>query len=131
VCLTTPAVAVVGPVVRFGTSDIWSDQLMLPLIACSDTAATRDAGRPAIAQADERNGHPSRLSGERARFAITRAQMDQPRPLVADEPAGLLDSSACEGMVALLSGIRAGLGTTVVLRPRKRWTADHGERVAS
>jgi len=59
---------------------------------------------------------PSRLSGgEQQRVAIARALANHPRVLLADEPTGNLDTQNAAEIMALLAGLQADTGVTVVV----------------
>jgi ABC-type lipoprotein export system ATPase subunit len=76
------------------------------------------------------SSYPPTLSGgERQRVAIARALANEPRLLLADEPTGALDSATGEQIVALLQGVRAERGTTVLLVTNDPEVAASADRI--
>lgn len=68
---------------------------------------------------------PGELSGgERARVALVRALVNEPKLLLADEPTGALDAHTSEGLAELLLGLNASEGVALVV-------VTHAERLAA
>ena len=56
---------------------------------------------------DKLNSFPSQLSGgEKARVAVARALMNNPRIIFADEPTGNLDAENAERLIDLLLKVK-------------------------
>jgi len=73
---------------------------------------------------------PSRLSGgEQQRVAIARALANKPSIILADEPAGNLDTQTSATIVGLLRGLSRSEGTTVILVTHDASIADQADRV--
>ncbi len=69
---------------------------------------------------------PSRMSGgEQQRVAIARALANRPRVIIADEPTGNLDSASAQGVMSLLTELRAGEDAVTIV------VATHDDEVAS
>jgi putative ABC transport system ATP-binding protein len=79
---------------------------------------------------DKQNRNPSRLSGgEQQRVAIARALANKPAIILADEPAGNLDSQTSATIVELLRSLSHSEGTTVILVTHDASIADQADRV--
>jgi putative ABC transport system ATP-binding protein len=78
----------------------------------------------------ERTGHlPSELSGgQQQRVAIARALVKEPKVLLADEPTGALDEQTRDEIIALLEGVQAERGITLVIVTHDTWVARRARR---
>ncbi|HEX3493232.1 MAG TPA: ABC transporter ATP-binding protein [Streptosporangiaceae bacterium] len=73
---------------------------------------------------------PSRLSGgEQQRVAIARALANRPSIILADEPAGNLDTQTSATIIELLRDLSRSEGTTVILVTHDDSIADQADRV--
>lgn len=91
--------------------------VMLPLYFAGNGDAERRAHELLVHVGLEQRAHhlPSEMSGgEMQRTAIARALANRPSVLLADEPAGNLDSKTGEGIYALFREINRE-GTTIVI----------------
>jgi putative ABC transport system ATP-binding protein len=79
----------------------------------------------------DRAGHrPGQLSGgQQQRVAIARALVTRPRVLFADEPTGALDSRASREVLALLRGLAADGGQTIIMVTHDPIAASYAQRV--
>ena len=65
---------------------------------------------------DKLNSFPSQLSGgEKARVAVARALMNNPKIILADEPTGNLDAENAEKLIDLLLKVKEDFDYTIVL----------------
>ena len=98
-------------------------------------AGRRDAfDKAAEALKDVGLGHrldhyPGQMSGgEQQRTALARAVVAEPRLILADEPTGNLDRATGQVVMDLLFGLRARLGTTLLLITHDTALAERCER---
>lgn len=76
------------------------------------------------------NRYPGELSGgQQQRVSIARALAKNPRLLLCDEPTGALDSRTARGILELIEGVAARMGTTVVMVTHNEALAPMGDRV--
>jgi putative ABC transport system ATP-binding protein len=110
------------------------ENVRLPLeLTGVDGAAARDRVAALLAEvglADRTAAFPERLSGgEQQRVALARAVVHRPLIVLADEPTGNLDSVAAGHVLALLRGLAAESGTTVVVATHSAEAAAVADRV--
>ncbi len=67
--------------------------------------------------------------GEQQRVAIARALINQPELILADEPTGNLDSHTGEGIIELLTGLRAERNVTLIIATHDAHVAARAPRV--
>ncbi|GAA2273768.1 ABC transporter ATP-binding protein [Glycomyces scopariae] len=73
---------------------------------------------------------PAQLSGgQQQRVAVARAVLARPAVLFADEPTGALDTAARDEVLALLRGLAADHGTTIVMVTHDPVVAAAADRV--
>jgi lipoprotein-releasing system ATP-binding protein len=73
---------------------------------------------------------PQQLSGgERQRVAISRALMNRPRILFADEPTGNLDFDTGRQIMAVLEGLHRNMNQTIIMVTHDRSLARQADRV--
>ena len=79
---------------------------------------------------DKQQRRPGRLSGgEQQRVAIARALANRPSIVLADEPAGNLDTETSATIVELLRSLTRSEGTTVIVVTHDLSLADQADRV--
>ena len=76
-----------------------------------------------------KNHYPSQLSGgEKARVCLTRAIINKPLILFADEPTGNLDKRNSEKLVSLFQKINSDFNQTIILTTHNKEVADFGNK---
>ena len=76
-----------------------------------------------------KNHYPSQLSGgEKARVCLTRAIINKPLILFADEPTGNLDKKNSEKLVSLFQKINSDFNQTIILTTHNEQVADFGHK---
>ena len=79
---------------------------------------------------DKQARKPGRLSGgEQQRVAIARALANKPSIILADEPAGNLDSETSSTIVDLLRSLSRSEGTTIIVVTHDATIAGRADRV--
>jgi ABC-type lipoprotein export system ATPase subunit len=110
------------------------ENCLIPTVAaCLD----RRTAQARLMQLTERTGLSHRLKhriqklsgGERQRTALCRALMNKPKILLADEPTGSLDEQTSASVFALLMGIAAAEGVTLVMATHDRGLAARCNRL--
>ena len=98
-----------------------TENVMLPMEFIGvNNAESRTRARQLLEHVElcgaKQNRKPSRLSGgEQQRVAIARALANKPSIILADEPAGNLDSQTSSTIVELLRNLSHSEGTTVII----------------
>ena len=78
---------------------------------------------------DKLNSFPSQLSGgEKARVAVARALMNNPKILFADEPTGNLDADNAERLIDLLLKVKEDFDITIVLSTHNKKLSNLGNK---
>jgi putative ABC transport system ATP-binding protein len=124
---------------------VFQENLLLPYLSAQGNieAALLGAGmgrrerrgrsRELLAEVDllDRASHlPSELSGgQRQAVALARALANRPRPLLADEPTGALDSASGARALDLLAALRERHGMTLIVVSHDSAVADRADRV--
>jgi putative ABC transport system ATP-binding protein len=107
--------------------------VMLPLLYRDDDAPDGEArgtrALEAVGLAARAQHRPSELSGgEQQRVGIARALVNDPAVILADEPTGNLDAKSAGEILDILSGLRTG-GRTIVLVTHDAAVAERADRV--
>jgi putative ABC transport system ATP-binding protein len=112
-----------------------TENVMLPMeFTGVAKAERRQRARQLLDQVEltgaKQNRKPGRLSGgEQQRVAIARALASQPSIILADEPAGNLDTQTSATIIELLRNLSRSQGTTVILVTHDQSIADQADRV--
>ena len=78
---------------------------------------------------DKINFFPSQLSGgEKARVAVARALMNNPKIILADEPTGNLDAENAERLIDLLLKVKEEFDQTIVLSTHNKKLSKLGNK---
>ena len=78
---------------------------------------------------DKLNSFPSQLSGgEKARVAVARALMNNPKIVFADEPTGNLDAENAERLIDLLLKVKEDFDLTIVLSTHNKKLSKLGNK---
>lgn len=78
---------------------------------------------------DKLNSFPNQLSGgEKARVAVARALMNNPKIIFADEPTGNLDAENAERLIDLLIQVKEEFNQTVVLSTHNKKLSKLGNK---
>ena len=78
---------------------------------------------------DKLNSFPSQLSGgEKARVAVARALMNNPKIILADEPTGNLDAENAERLIDLLLKVKKDFDHTIVLSTHNKKLSKLGNK---
>ena len=78
---------------------------------------------------DKLNSFPSQLSGgEKARVAVARALMNNPKIILADEPTGNLDAENAERLIDLLLKIKKDFDQSIVLSTHNKKLSKLGNK---
>ena len=78
---------------------------------------------------DKLNSFPGQLSGgEKARVAVARALMNNPKIIFADEPTGNLDAENAERLIDLLLKVKEDFDVTIVLSTHNKKLSKLGNK---
>jgi putative ABC transport system ATP-binding protein len=103
---------------------------LAPLGVAADERRKRaKAALESVGLGDRGSHLPSELSGgQQQRVAIARALVKEPTVLLADEPTGALDEQTRDEIIALLEGVQAERGLTLVVVTHDTWAATRARR---
>jgi putative ABC transport system ATP-binding protein len=109
------------------------DNVALPMIYAGASKKERDARAAEVLTdvglADRMDHKPNQLSGgQRQRVAVSRALVNKPSIILADEPTGNLDSKTSNEIMVLFDHIHKA-GNTVIMVTHEEDIAAHAERV--
>ena len=114
---------------------VW-ENVLVPTLACSDTALRNGAGERAerllkrVGLGERKFHRPGELSGgERQRVAVVRALINKPQLLLADEPTGSLDHASAQELGQLLLELNREEGVTLIVVTHARDLARRMGRV--
>jgi putative ABC transport system ATP-binding protein len=115
------------------TLSVW-ENVALPLELTGGSRATSRATASSLLRqvgiAGREDSFPDELSGgEQQRVAIARALAHEPRLVLADEPTGNLDHATGETVLALLTGLVAERGTTMLIATHSAEVVERAHRV--
>ncbi len=112
------------------------DQVRMPLVYAAKPWSNREERRRAVALLErvglgQRLDHePSQLSGgQQQRVAISRALVNHPPILLADEPTGNLDSRTSEEILQMFQRLNKEEGISVILVTHDLNVARHANRI--
>jgi putative ABC transport system ATP-binding protein len=112
-----------------------TENVMLPMeFTGAARAERRQRARQLLEQVEltgaRQQRKPGRLSGgEQQRVAIARALANKPSIILADEPAGNLDTQTSATIIELLRGLSCSQGTTVIVVSHDPAIAGQADRV--
>ena len=109
------------------------ENVMLPLLYTKTSATEREKRSEELLSqvglSHRLNNTPGQLSGgEKQRVAITRALINDPEVIFADEPTGNLDSKSGLQVMRILQDLNDA-GHTIILVTHERYTAEHAKRI--
>lgn len=111
-----------------------SENIMLPMVL--DKRNTKKCMKMSKRFAEQfglrhlMNKYPYELSGgEKQRVAISRALINNPDVILADEPTGNLDSKSGKVVIKALEGINQNMGKTIVMVTHDPQVASHCSRI--
>ena len=103
-----------------------------PLISASERREKALKALDLMKLSDRASHHPNQLSGgQQQRVAISRALVNEPDLILADEPTGNLDTATGKEVMQTLVNLREERGITIVLITHEKEIATYGSRIVS